>query len=60
MFYAIGSDIKKIAEKTDIQKTDGNSLMTKAMAWKYLTAMILQLSIFICLGNFIPGTHMIL
>ena len=34
MFYGNGSDIKKPAEKIDIEKTDGNSLMAKAMALK--------------------------
>jgi len=37
MFYGNGSDIEKSAKKTDIEKTDDNSLMAKAMAPKSLT-----------------------
>ena len=42
MFYGIGSDIKKIAEKTDIEKTYGNSLMAKALARKRLQIMTIS------------------
>ena len=42
MFYDTGSDIKKIAENTDIEKTDGNSLMAKAMVRKRLRIMTLS------------------
>ena len=29
MFYGNGSDIENSAKKTDVEKTDGNSLMAK-------------------------------
>ena len=34
IFYGSGYDVKKSAKKTDIEKTDGNSLMAKAMTPK--------------------------
>ena len=37
MFYVRGSDIEKSAEKTDIEKTEGNSLVAEAKAQKSLT-----------------------
>ena len=42
MFYDNGSDIKKFAKKTDIEKTDGNSLMASAIAPKGLTIMTIS------------------
>ena len=42
MFYGIGSDTKKFVEKSDIEKTDGNSLMAKAMPRKRLKIMTLS------------------
>ena len=45
MFYGNGSDIEKSAKKTDIEKTDGNSLMAKAMAPKILTMMTLSVQV---------------
>ena len=45
MFCGIGTEIKKIAEKTDIEKTDGNSLMAKAMARKRSTFMTLSIQL---------------
>ena len=45
MFYGNGSDIEKSAKKTEIEKTDGNSLMAKAMAPKRLTNMTLPVQV---------------
>ena len=39
------SDAKRFAKKTDIEKTDGNSLMVKAMAPKSSTMMILSVQV---------------
>ena len=44
-FYGNRSDIKKSAKKTEIQKTDGNSLMAKGMAPKSLTMMTLSVQV---------------
>jgi len=45
MFYGNGSDIQKSAKKTNIEKTDSNSLMAKAMTPKSLTAITLSVQV---------------
>ena len=45
MFYRNGSDIKKFAQKTDIEKTEGISLMAEAMVPKSLTTMTLSVQV---------------
>ena len=45
MFCGNGSDIEMSAKKIDIEKTDGNSPMAKAMAPKSLTMMTLSVQV---------------
>ena len=42
MFYGSGSDSKKFAKKTDVEKTECNNLMVEAMTQKSLTRMRLS------------------
>ena len=44
MFYGNGSDIKKSAKETDIEKNDDNTLSAKARAPKSLTIMTIGAS----------------
>ena len=45
MFYGNGSDIRKSVKKTDIEKSDDNSLMAKATAPKNSKMITLSVQI---------------